>query len=320
MSQEKSSSLLDIISIIEHEKEFPVLLRRFATYVSQKVLNDPGMSLSVFNISKSHDRITLRYRYSENRIFGHPDPDSDESSVIALADQEIHNIRFPDPTSCSWLIPSTIKGKLSGFFLLRSPSHKIVKNRMEDLEILFYILKNEYYIFNILYLVRQDELTGLLNKRCLLDRLSKGYEQCIKDKSPIGMAIIDIDKFKHYNDTYGHNTGDYILKSISKLLMNLGKTLGYTSYRYGGEELVLIFEGKTSDIIHTEMEKVRIAVMESNHSTEEWFLKLTVSCGIADNSTNSSFMEMFEQADKALYYSKKNGRNRVTTFSKNLLS
>jgi diguanylate cyclase (GGDEF)-like protein len=212
------------------------------------------------------------------------------------------------------LVPMIIKNRLSGYFLLGPQSTVKEKKWDEFIHFSLFLLKNEYHIYSITYLVKKDELTGLFNKRSLLDSLEKLYQKSQNENRLFSIAVLDIDKFKHYNDTYGHAVGDHILKSVGKNLNDLGKIFSFTPYRYGGEEIVLLFEniGKHESV--QKMDQVRKAIMDSNYSTEEWFLKLTISVGVADNSKTSSFMEMFEQADIALYHAKKEGRNRVCSF------
>lgn len=314
MAFANTTRFLELISILEHEKEFSSILLRTGNYLTDTVIHDDDFTLSLFTISKTHDRVTLKYRYKNHRIFGHPEPEGDERSIIDLAGKDqfaaIKKLSF----SSALLVPMIIKNTLSGYFLLSSQKSLRDKKWEEFITFSLYLLKNEYHIYNITYLVKKDELTGLFNKRCLLDRLEKLYQKSQNDKKSFSIAVLDIDKFKHYNDTYGHAVGDHILKSVGKTLNDLGKGIGFTPYRYGGEEIVLLFENLNSNETAGKMDLVRLAVMESNFSTDEWFLKLTISVGTADNSKNSSFMEMFEQADKALYNAKNSGRNRVCSF------
>ncbi len=309
---------IGLLNIIEQEKEFSSILTRFGLFLADSILHNPKITLTILNFNKAHDRISVKYKFIEGRVYGHPETEQAKGDRLPDIDEsKIGNI----PTmldSKNYAYPIVIKGKLSGYFILSSPTEKNFEKKTDLLPSLFYILKNEYYIYNILKLVIKDELTGLYNKRCLIDRLSKRYATEKEKNASFAIAIIDIDRFKHYNDSYGHQVGDHILRKVSALLLNWCREIGYEAFRYGGEEIFLLFNGKNAAESLRAMESVRQKIMEANFSTDEWFLKLTVSAGIADNSTNTAFLELIEQADKALYYSKKNGRNKSTQYTQEI--
>ena len=165
-----------------------------------------------------------------------------------------------------------------------------------------------------------DELTDLPARRALREKFQK-----------IGgtytVAMIDIDHFKKFNDTYGHDTGDAVLRMIATKISKV--TGGGTSYRYGGEEFSIIFTGKNIAEAQPHLERLRYTIANSpftikrasRRKNDKKFknkmnkaVTVTVSIGVADsNSKASSSWEILKLSDKALYRAKTKGRNRVCT-------
>ncbi|MBN2619958.1 diguanylate cyclase [candidate division WOR-3 bacterium] len=152
-------------------------------------------------------------------------------------------------------------------------------------------------------LSERDGLTGLYNHRVFQEKL----EQELKSKHEVTLLLFDIDHFKKVNDTYGHQAGDKVLQFLSKLIAPSG-----IAARYGGEEFAIILPK------HNLKQAVRIAlslkdhVMKSEIKHDQVPIKITVSIGIAHYPSNAATREdLIENADKALYRAKDNGRNRV---------
>jgi diguanylate cyclase (GGDEF)-like protein len=173
--------------------------------------------------------------------------------------------------------------------------------------------------FSMAYL---DELTGLAGRRSLNDtliHLGKNY----------AIAMIDVDRFKKFNDTYGHKTGDQVLKMIASKLEQISG--GARTFRYGGEEFTAIFSGKDAEESITYVEDFRRAIEStpfvvrgkdrrrgrrkkggSGKSSDQKEVKVTVSIGIASPDEELTDPEkVLKAADKSLYKAKKGGRNRV---------
>jgi len=151
-----------------------------------------------------------------------------------------------------------------------------------------------------------DALTGILNRRGLL--------QTIKNKVldyQYSIVIIDIDKFKLINDTYGHNIGDDVLKYLANLLSKKVRDDDIFA-RWGGEEFVLIINSSDLNIVKKISNKLRIDIEEASFPGID---KLTASFGISTFKNNKqTFEEVFKNADNALYKAKDNGRNRVEIY------
>jgi diguanylate cyclase (GGDEF)-like protein len=163
-----------------------------------------------------------------------------------------------------------------------------------------------------------DELTELPARRALREKFQKlGGTYTV--------AMLDVDHFKKFNDTYGHDTGDAVLRMIATKMNRV--TGGGTSYRYGGEEFSVIFNGKDSEDAIPHLEELRDTIANtpfiinraSRRKSDKKFrkkknkaVKVTVSIGVADSKADvSSPWDVLKLSDKALYRAKAKGRNRV---------
>lgn len=157
-------------------------------------------------------------------------------------------------------------------------------------------------------LATTDGLTGLWNRRAIQSRLEEELVRARNYKSPLTVALADIDFFKSFNDTFGHAAGDEILKGVGDVLR---KSIRETDFvgRYGGEEFLLILPNTPSEKGHEVLERVRGLIDTFPWNARQITLSIGFACS-ADNSSDSS--ELLEAADAALYESKRLGRNRVT--------
>lgn len=149
-----------------------------------------------------------------------------------------------------------------------------------------------------------DTLTELSNRRGLLNK--------IKDLNPFEMnmsiIIVDIDKFKSINDTYGHNVGDSVLSELSSVLKNKVRENDLLA-RWGGEEFIIVIYTEDINIVQNIAEKLRVAIEKFHFTTVK---KITASFGVSQaKHETETFEDIFEKSDKALYQAKELGRNRV---------
>jgi diguanylate cyclase (GGDEF)-like protein len=130
---------------------------------------------------------------------------------------------------------------------------------------------------------------------------------------PVSVAMIDIDHFKRFNDTWGHEAGDLVLQTVGHLLME--KTRVYDlAFRYGGEELVLVMPGCRLDDALIKLDQIRHDIEALSLSFRaEVIPKVTVSIGVAE-TTGGAPETLLRRADEALYQAKRQGRNRVHAF------
>jgi ammonium transporter, Amt family len=149
-----------------------------------------------------------------------------------------------------------------------------------------------------------DNLTKILNRNGLLKKLPEKNNKYI-------LGIIDIDKFKTINDTFGHDIGDYVLKDLAAIISNKIRATDIFA-RWGGEEFVLILD--TTDLLQAQniADSLRKEVENSKFKTVD---KITVSIGVSEFKTkNDTFEDVFKKADQALYQAKTSGRNRVYVY------
>jgi diguanylate cyclase (GGDEF)-like protein len=159
-----------------------------------------------------------------------------------------------------------------------------------------------------------DDLTGIYNHRFFIQQLTMELERQKRYPSPLSLLMIDIDYFKHYNDTNGHLAGDEVLKAVSMLIQQ-GVRHSDIVARYGGEEFSAILMNSGKDYATEIAERVRRNVAEARLHNEAAQPNgdLTVSIGVATFSPPviSTLTDLIREADKALYRAKEAGRNRV---------
>ncbi len=158
---------------------------------------------------------------------------------------------------------------------------------------------------------RTDGLTGLLNRGAFNNELNTVCQQTNTD---IALALFDIDHFKKVNDTYGHVLGDKVLQYFSGLLQKHAGN-NHLVARYGGEEMAMILMNISLKEATSITNKICVALADSRlkkKGQEEYIYQITVSAGVSMLKKEDSPSNITERADKALYQSKKNGRNQVT--------
>jgi len=156
-----------------------------------------------------------------------------------------------------------------------------------------------------------DPLTGLSNRRVMANMFDQFWAG--KNSQQLCVIMLDIDHFKAFNDKYGHLMGDQILKVVASLLKKESPTT-VTPVRFGGEEFVLFCPKMNESAAQDLAENIRIklaAISFNNKKNNEKIAPVTASFGVAMRKGNEVLDDMIERADNALYFAKKNGRNRV---------
>jgi diguanylate cyclase (GGDEF)-like protein len=157
-----------------------------------------------------------------------------------------------------------------------------------------------------------DGLTGLYNHRFFLEQLHKEFARARRYRNWLSLIIVDVDYFKHYNDTNGHLSGDRALKKVAHAIKSSVREMDLVA-RYGGEEFALLLPEISGENGMIVAEKIRREVEAQRFKNEKKQPdgKLTISLGVAQNSPHlKNHREMFNLADAALYQAKKQGRNR----------
>ncbi len=164
-----------------------------------------------------------------------------------------------------------------------------------------------------------DGLTSLHNKRFFNENVPTQISRAIRNQKIISFLILDADNFKKYNDNYGHLQGDIALQKIALTIEENFKRINDTCYRVGGEEFAIVYENidEKEGLVMAEQLCKKIQELNIDHLYNNDFKVLTVSIGVCTvlANKNTSLSELYKKADKALYKSKENGRNRVTLYS-----
>lgn len=156
-------------------------------------------------------------------------------------------------------------------------------------------------------LSRTDPLTGLHNRRSMMEKLEEEFARVGRYNEELSLAIIDVDHFKPYNDEYGHPAGDEVLKTVAQVIQDKSRAADFVS-RYGGEEFAVVFCNTGTDGAQVLAERIRRAIQD-----EPWqYREITVSVGIARSGPETADPHtLIDAADRALYEAKEAGRNRV---------
>ncbi len=155
-----------------------------------------------------------------------------------------------------------------------------------------------------------DTLTGIHNRMAYNDQIKKLMARWQRYAEQFSYAIIDIDHFKKVNDSYGHNTGDKVLKLVASIMQkNIRES--DTLFRIGGEEFVLILPNTRIDQAAPTIEKIRNAVSSSGFRFKDDKVVIHISAGLTEVNDSDTVDSLFERADKGLYQAKETGRNKL---------
>jgi two-component system cell cycle response regulator len=203
-------------------------------------------------------------------------------------------------------------------FPIRNPNREVVGAIVSVVDVTYRVeYENQLKALNqkLQSLAVTDGLTGLHNHRAFQDYLEEQFQVAMRNKQPLALILIDVDHFKQYNDTYGHQAGDEVLRQVAQILSAHVREGDFVA-RYGGEEFVIVLPRADSESAVAVAERLREAVQSA-----EWRLRpvtgsFGVACARPDMETRQ---ELIEAADQALYQAKKNGRNRVEAWNYRLL-
>ncbi|MGB6064410.1 MAG: diguanylate cyclase [Desulfomonilaceae bacterium] len=157
-----------------------------------------------------------------------------------------------------------------------------------------------------------DALTGLWNRRAILEKVQQELDRCKRDGTNLGLIIADVDHFKQVNDIYGHLAGDAVLRELAKRIDSSRRSYDAVG-RYGGEEFVILLPGCDGDEAAAWAERLRAAVANIPLQTNEGELRCSMSFGASalDLSKDYDLNSLLQNADEALLLAKNRGRNRV---------
>ena len=175
------------------------------------------------------------------------------------------------------------------------------KQAKQELKLLNLQLKHE---------ATHDPLTGALNRRAILDNLSKELIRAQRRNTKLSIGLCDIDHFKLVNDKYGHQAGDDVLCSFVKVMQNTLRPYDLLG-RYGGEEFLLVMPDSTMSAEEVLYERLRAKIADNKMMTRSGEVSITISIGITSSTGVETADAIIAKADAALYRAKENGRNQL---------
>lgn len=183
------------------------------------------------------------------------------------------------------------------------------------------VLQNVIYTEKVVRMLSTDQLTGVYNRRYIDNKLREEIRYHRDNNKQFNLVMLDIDYFKKFNDTYGHQFGDIVLREMAQYIKRniRGEDISIRRVdwvaRYGGEEFMVVFSDSDRLGIYKKVDKLRKGLSELVIENGEFKANITVSFGISTFPLNGEKVEsLIEKADMALYKSKKDGRNKVTLY------
>ena len=167
---------------------------------------------------------------------------------------------------------------------------------------------------HLAYLSQTDSLTGLFNRGFWEEEFQREHKRCVRSHNPSSLVMFDIDHFKNVNDSYGHQAGDEVIRTLASMVRQTARETDICG-RYGGEEFTILLVDTDAVAAANFAERLRKKIDTLIVKSNEHDIKFTISSGIAEYSSNfNKHTQWIEAADKALYHAKANGRNRTTVY------
>ncbi|MDR0597955.1 MAG: GGDEF domain-containing protein [Treponema sp.] len=214
----------------------------------------------------------------------------------------------------SLLVPLKAKGRINGLIMLgdrigEDAFDSYDREYIRNVATLASIAINNASLFEM---ATTDMMTKLKMKHHLFSILNE-WLAIERPNESFSMLLFDIDHFKKVNDTYGHSCGDMALKFIAQILMDNIRSSDIAA-RYGGEEFIILIAHPGKALAMKVAERIRSTIAESEIAYKGHIIRLTISCGVVcyDRNLDGTAEAMIDRADKALYRSKQDGRNRIT--------
>jgi diguanylate cyclase (GGDEF)-like protein len=264
--------------------------------INTKIFNDSPL-IQLFNAEKNIKALTLK---------------SIESRDVNISKDE--NYLFFKNLGAEIIAPMVAKGKINGLVILgdKMTLEDFAEGEIDFLSTLATLAGIAVENARLYELATVDMMTQLKVHHYFQSKLREEMERCRKKGTKLALLFTDVDKFKVFNDTYGHQAGDVVLIEVAKKLMECARKNDVTA-RYGGEEFCVIMPGAGIDEGYEMGEKIRKAVESHtvlNPATGEQ-LKVTLSVGVTEfHPADKNNKEIIERSDQALYKAKHAGRNQ----------
>ncbi len=185
-------------------------------------------------------------------------------------------------------------------------ANELLRKRLDEAEASLQCKSEELHSYRTE--ARTDALTDLPNRRAFDDELERRVAAFRRQGIPLGVLLVDVDRFKGVNDQHGHQVGDLVLKEVAKALRSVVRDCDLLA-RYGGEEFVVLLAGSTQAEFAAAAERMRRAVEQHEIRAAGKMLKITLSGGVAEATAGEDTAVLLRRADEALYAAKSGGRN-----------
>ncbi len=266
-----------------------------------------------FDVDHTRDHDLFRnseiIRYIENEFRCYEMP---ELSEKFQNDPSMDVIRTLDPCL---VVPLMCKGEINGIIIVggRINEETFSESEKEYLVNIASLAGIAIHNSSLYEMATTDMMTGLKIHHYFQTILIEEFERAMKYHRPLSLIMADIDNFKLFNDTYGHSAGDIVIKNVARLIKESVRQIDIAS-RYGGEEFAVILPRTDINEALIVAERIRSSIEQEvvHHGGKS--LRITISIGLTqfDAKIDRERNDVVERADRALYISKKNGRNRVS--------
>ena len=174
------------------------------------------------------------------------------------------------------------------------------------------LAERKLYLYNkkLTVMASCDSLTGLFNRRYMMDVLTELERDYKRGYTQLSVALGDIDYFKHVNDTYGHACGDYVLSHMSDIFTSFMENKGKVA-RWGGEEFLFVFTSLNADDAFIQLNELRSMIQNEPFIFQNQQIKITMTFGLEEYSIHGGITTAIKKADEKLYQGKNQGRNLV---------
>ncbi len=277
------------------------------------LIEDTTSSISVTEISEDTVKTNISYSQWRMMTVNMIWPDSQEQFLKITDPEYLKENLTPGNTTSFDCLMKNLEGTFIWVKLIFSRAQAISD---EDFRFVFMVqdinddvMERMATIKKYESLVLKDPLTGLLNHGGIQTEIQNAIDAFRTDGESVALMMIDLDNFKNINDTYGHSVGDDTLKNLAELLKTLSTGQKVSVGRWGGEEFVIIMRDTPDDEVFVFAENLRKTIAETDFGVAG---HITCSIGISRLGSSDTFETVFDRMDKAMYYSKETGKNKVT--------
>lgn len=347
-TNEKKQALFDSFGFEMIGSSTPAQLRDMILFQMQARFQLVDVVLCIVDYDKDADGLFYGHDEDAREVFGKKllilDPEADKAKIDSLhyfpllgekvlLDYHwmLENIESPHSCESAAFLPLIRSEKIIGTLLLVSQdinryqsSHgtEFLRKLSAMTAVAIENCLNQQRLKEIGY---QDALTQAYNRRYFDLRFNDEIERSMRRDENLACMFLDIDFFKKVNDTYGHHIGDLVLMRMVAIIKEEVRACDIVA-RYGGEEFVVALPATSLEVAQEIAERLRVVVFSEEHNFHDKKLNISISIGLttlhdidlnANHESGNVLKLMLDQADKALYLAKENGRNRVVTYVAN---